>query len=126
MSQQIIVLVTTRNGYVLLDRDELPQATVPAHGDLALTGRLTLARQTGHLADITRAWTVQPTGPENDGELWVLDGGTFDTVPDVTEDTNADARWAPITSLADNAAVQEALDAAEAGVSVRLSGEPSR
>ncbi|WP_062214114.1 hypothetical protein [Streptomyces sp. NBRC 109706] len=117
MSQQIIVLVTTRNGYVLLDRDELPQATVPAHGDLALTGRLTLARGTGHLADITRAWTVQPTA-EN-GELWVLDGGTFDTVPDVTEDTNPNTRWAPTTSI-NSGIIGEALDAADSGISIQL------
>ncbi|WP_062203931.1 hypothetical protein [Streptomyces sp. NBRC 109706] len=117
MTRQIIVLVTTRNGYVLLDRDELPQATVPAHGDLALTGRLTLARQTGHLADITRTWTVQPA--TGNGELWVLDGGTFDTVPDVTEDTSPDARWAPAASL-NSGIVQEALEAAEAGIGIRL------
>ncbi|MFD6691093.1 hypothetical protein ACFWEV_35145, partial [Streptomyces bacillaris] len=110
MAQQtVIVLVTTRNGYALLHRDQLPQATVPAHGDLALTGRLTLARQTGHLADITRAWTVQPT--TDHGELWVLDGGTLDTVPDVTEDTNPNTRWAPTASI-NSGIIQEALDAA--------------
>ncbi|WP_062206498.1 hypothetical protein [Streptomyces sp. NBRC 109706] len=120
MAQQtVIILVTTRNGYALLHRDELPQAAVPAHGDLALTGRLTLARQTGHLTDITRAWTVQPT-PDKEGELWVLDGGTLNTVPDVTEDTNPDARWAPITSLTDNGAVQEALDAIDADISIQV------
>ncbi|WP_062212093.1 hypothetical protein [Streptomyces sp. NBRC 109706] len=119
MAQQtVIILVTTRNGYALLHRDQLPQATVPNHGDLALTGQLTLARQTGHLTDITRAWTVQPTTAH--GELWVLDGGTFNTVPDVTEDTNPNARWAPITSLTDNAAVQEALDAANTDISIQL------
>ncbi|WP_062205142.1 hypothetical protein [Streptomyces sp. NBRC 109706] len=122
MSQQIqvLVLLTTRNGYVLLHHDRLPQAPVPAHGDLALTGRLTLARQTGLLADITRAWTVRATGPDNDGELWVLDGGTLDTVPDVTEDTHPDARWAPLTSLAQDQAAQEALDAIESDTSIQL------
>ncbi|UED86104.1 hypothetical protein [Streptomyces profundus] len=104
--------------------DELPQATVPAHGNLALTGRLTLARQTGHLADVTHAWTVRSIGPDNDGELWILDGGVHDTVPDATEDTHPHARWAPITTLTENteptAAIQEALDAIDAGISIQL------
>ncbi|UED83874.1 hypothetical protein [Streptomyces profundus] len=117
---RVIVLVITRNGYVLLHRDQLPQATVPNHGNLALTGRLTLARQTGHLADITHAWTVRSIGPDNDGELWILDGGVHDTVPDATEDTHPHARWAPITTLGENQAIQEALDAADANISIQL------
>ncbi|WP_062218037.1 hypothetical protein [Streptomyces sp. NBRC 109706] len=117
---QVLVLATTRNGYVLLADDRLPGAPVPHHGDLALTGRLALAGQTGLLADITHAWTVHPTGTDNTGELWILDGGTHNTVPDTTEDTNPNARWAPITTFAQDPAIREALDARDTGTSIQI------
>ncbi|UED84194.1 hypothetical protein [Streptomyces profundus] len=119
-----MTLSTTRDGHLLMvqgtDGWTLPNGTVPSGSCPVLTARQTLMDTTGYDRGVTDAYAISVTHTDPVSLTYVLDGGHTPTVPDATEDTHPHTRWAPITSLTENQAIQEALDAADADISIQL------